>query len=57
MTGNPKYREWGWQVFQAIEKYCKIPGGGYSGVQDVNEIPVQYTDNMETFFVVCVFIC
>lgn len=51
LTGNEKYRDWGWQVFQAIEKYCKVPGGGYSGVQSVNEVPVQHTDNMETFFV------
>lgn len=50
MTGDPKYREWGWQVFQAIEKHCKVPGGGYSGVQSVTEDPVQLTDNMETFF-------
>ncbi|KAF8597501.1 glycoside hydrolase family 47 protein [Ceratobasidium sp. AG-I] len=51
MTGNPKYREWGWQVFQAIEKYCRVPGGGYSGIESVYEVPITHTDNMETFFV------
>ncbi|KAG9095506.1 mannosyl-oligosaccharide alpha-1,2-mannosidase [Ceratobasidium sp. 392] len=50
MTGDAKYREWGWQVFQAIEKHCKVSGGGYSGVESVNEVPVQLTNNMETFF-------
>jgi hypothetical protein len=39
-------------VFQAIEKYCKVAGGGYSGVQSVSEVPVQMTNNMETFFLV-----
>ncbi|QRV79706.1 glycoside hydrolase family 47 protein [Ceratobasidium sp. AG-Ba] len=50
MTGDSKYREWGWQVFQAIEKHCRIPGGGYSGVESVTEEPVKHTNIMETFF-------
>ncbi|KAG9091229.1 mannosyl-oligosaccharide alpha-1,2-mannosidase [Ceratobasidium sp. UAMH 11750] len=57
ITGDSKYREWGWQVFQAIEKYCKVPGGGYSGVESVNEVPVTLTNNMETFFLVSEFGC
>lgn len=24
LTGNTKYREYGWGVFQAIEKWCKV---------------------------------
>eukprot|EP00092_Neocalanus_flemingeri_P022741 GFUD01024661.1.p1 GENE.GFUD01024661.1~~GFUD01024661.1.p1 ORF type:complete len:559 (+),score=150.76 GFUD01024661.1:124-1800(+) len=35
LTKNPKYREWGWKVVQALEKNCKVEGG-YSGVVDVN---------------------
>ena len=27
LTGDPVYREWGWEVFQAIEKYCKTEAG------------------------------
>ena len=23
-TGDPKYREWGWDIFQAFEKHCKV---------------------------------
>ncbi|KAB5591258.1 Transcriptional adapter 2 [Ceratobasidium theobromae] len=50
MTRDPKYRKWGWKIFEAIEKHCKVPGGGYSGVLSVAEVPVQLLDNMETFF-------
>lgn len=50
MTGDPKYREWGWQIFEAIEKHCKVPGGGYSGIESVAEVPAKFLDNMETFF-------
>ena len=31
ITGNQKYREWGWDIFEAFEKHAKVPGGGYSG--------------------------
>lgn len=34
-TKNSKYREWVWDAFQAIEKYCKTETG-YSAIQDVN---------------------
>ncbi len=27
LTGDPVYREWGWEVFQAIERYCRTEGG------------------------------
>jgi hypothetical protein len=23
VTGNPVYREWGWKIYQAIEKYVR----------------------------------
>eukprot|EP00299_Pterocystis_sp_00344_P017042 c8547_g1_i5.p1 GENE.c8547_g1_i5~~c8547_g1_i5.p1 ORF type:complete len:539 (+),score=118.03 c8547_g1_i5:134-1750(+) len=48
-TGNNKYREWGWEIFQNIEKFCKVPNG-YSGIRDVTVTPVQHTDKMESFF-------
>lgn len=34
-TGDNKYREWGWEIFQSIEKYCKTKSKGYSGAQQV----------------------
>lgn len=49
ITGDPVYREWGWEVFQSIEKYCKVEHGygALSNVQDVNGRP---RDSMESFF-------
>jgi Glycosyl hydrolase family 47 len=49
LTGDPVYREWGWEVFQAIEKYCKAKYayGALSNVQDVHGQP---RDKMESFF-------
>jgi Glycosyl hydrolase family 47 len=49
LTGDPVYREWGWEVFQSIEKYCKtkFAYGALSNVQDTNGQP---RDSMESFF-------
>ncbi len=49
LTGDPVYREWGWEVFQSIEKYCKtsIAYGHHPNVQDIHAKP---EDNMESFF-------
>ncbi|KAH0696849.1 hypothetical protein KY289_014331 [Solanum tuberosum] len=50
ITGDSKYREWGWQIFEAFEKYTKIDSGGYTSLDDVTVIPPQRRDKMETFF-------
>ncbi|EGG17772.1 glycoside hydrolase family 47 protein [Cavenderia fasciculata] len=34
-TGDTKYQEWGWRMFEAIEKYCKTENG-YVGFLNVN---------------------
>ena len=49
LTGDPVYREWGWECFLSIEKYCKtkIAYGALSSVSDVNGMP---RDSMESFF-------
>uniref|UniRef100_A0A336KNG8 alpha-1,2-Mannosidase n=1 Tax=Culicoides sonorensis TaxID=179676 RepID=A0A336KNG8_CULSO len=49
ITNNPMYRDWGWEVVNSIEKYCRTPNG-YSGVQNVfNDDPV-YDDIQQSFF-------
>jgi len=48
-TGDPMYRDWGWNIFQAIETHCKTPSG-YSGIRDVGVIPPINDDKMESFF-------
>lgn len=45
-----RYREWGWQIFQAFEKYTKVDSGGYSSLDDVTSLPPRRRDKMETFF-------
>ncbi|ERN07025.1 mannosyl-oligosaccharide 1,2-alpha-mannosidase MNS3 [Amborella trichopoda] len=50
ITEDPKYREWGWQIFQAFEKYTKVESGGYSSLDDVTTLPPSKRDKMETFF-------
>lgn len=49
LTGDPVYREWGWEVFESIEKYCrtKYAYGALSNVQDTAGKP---RDSMESFF-------
>ncbi|KAF7338966.1 Glycoside hydrolase family 47 protein [Mycena venus] len=52
LTGHPKYRAYGWEIFQAIETHCRVPGGGYASVLNVEEVPVTWEDKMETFLMV-----
>jgi len=49
LTGDPIYREFGWEIYQSIEKYCKtqIAYGHYPDVTDTRREP---EDNMESFF-------
>ena len=49
LTGDPIYRTWGWEIFQAIEKYCKTPiaYGAYKNVRSTSGKP---DDKMESFF-------
>ncbi|PCH34404.1 glycoside hydrolase family 47 protein [Wolfiporia cocos MD-104 SS10] len=49
LTGDPQYRKWGWGIFEAIEKHCRIESGGYASVLNVDALPVELEDKMETF--------
>ncbi|KAI8927899.1 glycoside hydrolase [Entophlyctis helioformis] len=51
ITGKRVYREWGWKIFRAFERWCRIEEGGYSSLSDVRQVPPEYRDKMETFFV------
>ncbi|KAG8893116.1 mannosyl-oligosaccharide alpha-1,2-mannosidase, partial [Tulasnella sp. 408] len=55
LSGDPIYRMYGWRIFQAIEKHCKVPehqGGGYVSIRNVDRVEGEkgWVDNMETFF-------
>ncbi|KAF7305836.1 alpha-1,2-Mannosidase [Mycena chlorophos] len=50
LTGIERYRTAAWKLFSAIERYCKLPEGGYATVMDVDDTNVKYIDKQETFF-------
>jgi len=53
ITGDVKYREWGWKIFEAFEKWGKVNGGGgYTSLDDVTQIPPPKRDSMESFWLV-----
>jgi hypothetical protein len=52
LTGEQKYRDYGWTIFQAFREHCRLPGGGYAGIANVDHLPVQHEDKMETFWLV-----
>lgn len=52
LTGDERFRKHGWEIFQAIEAHCRVETGGYSGVWNVDAVPITRLDNMETFFLV-----
>ncbi|KAL1924216.1 uncharacterized protein VTP21DRAFT_7251 [Calcarisporiella thermophila] len=49
LTGNPKYQDMGWQIFNSIEKYCKT-SSAYSGLKDVTDPSKGMDDTQESFF-------
>ncbi|KAF8435655.1 glycoside hydrolase [Boletus edulis BED1] len=49
LTGDTLYRDQGWAIFQAIEKHCRVATGGFASVKNVDQVPVEQQDKMETF--------
>lgn len=52
LTGDERFRKYGWEIFQAIQVHCRVETGGYAGVLNVDDLPVTRLDHMETFFLV-----
>lgn len=50
LTGNKTYQDWGWNIFQAFEKFARVENGYSSlgNVKDVNDTKLR--DMMESFF-------
>ena len=62
ITGDELYREWGWQMFESFVKYTALPSyGGFSSITNVDHIPTEMRDNMESFWLVsgssCILYC
>lgn len=50
VTKDPKYQDWTWEAFQAINRTCRV-GAGYSGIKDISkEHGGGFLDSQESFF-------
>lgn len=49
LTHDQKYRDWGWEVVQALELNCRTKYG-YSGIKNVYANPVQHDNIQQSFF-------
>ncbi|KAL0955277.1 hypothetical protein HGRIS_004167 [Hohenbuehelia grisea] len=49
VTGNAKWRDRGWKIFQAIEKQTKT-GSGYASLKTVEHLPPIKDDAMPSYF-------
>ena len=50
VTKDPRYRQWGWEFVLALEKYCRIASGGYSGIRDVYASVPTHDNVQQSFF-------
>ena len=53
VTHDPLYQSWGWDIFSAIERHCRVEDG-YASAKNVNEAQAKQNaplrDKMESFF-------
>lgn len=50
LTKDEELQEMAWDVFQSLEKYCKISSGGYAVLKDVNDHKKGHHDDMPSYF-------
>ncbi|XP_045145277.1 LOW QUALITY PROTEIN: endoplasmic reticulum mannosyl-oligosaccharide 1,2-alpha-mannosidase [Echinops telfairi] len=50
-TGDAKYQDWGWEILQSFNAYTRVPTGGYSSINNVQDPKKpDPRDKMESFF-------
>ncbi|KAJ4925954.1 hypothetical protein JOQ06_008139, partial [Pogonophryne albipinna] len=50
-TKDTKYRDWGWDILESFNNHTKVPGGGYTSINNVRDIENPAPrDKMESFF-------
>ncbi|KAK0467187.1 glycoside hydrolase family 47 protein [Desarmillaria tabescens] len=49
VTGDAKWRERGWRIFEAIERHTKTPYG-YASIKSVEVVPPPKDDDMPSYF-------
>lgn len=52
LTGDLRYRQYGWKIFQSIEKHCRVKTGGFASILNVEDVNSKLEDRMETFLMV-----
>jgi hypothetical protein len=53
VTGDERYREWGWEMFESFIKHTRGPEDtGFTSISNVNNIPTTSRNNMESFWLV-----
>lgn len=52
ITGDNKYREWGWDMFRSFVEHTAVEGAGFSSLSDANRVPPVSRDLMESFWLV-----
>lgn len=56
ITGEQKYRDWGWEMFKSFMNYTAVEeGGGFTTLNNADTIPPVKGDNMESFWLVSSF--
>jgi endoplasmic reticulum Man9GlcNAc2 1,2-alpha-mannosidase len=51
ITGDVRYREWGWDMFKSFMNYTAVEdGGGFTSLSNANQLPPPVRDNMESFW-------
>ena len=51
ITGEEKYREWGWDMFKSFVDYTTVDdAGGFTSLSNANVIPPVTKDNVESFW-------
>ncbi|XP_061530615.1 mannosyl-oligosaccharide 1,2-alpha-mannosidase IA isoform X1 [Phycodurus eques] len=49
LTHDPKYREWGWEAVEALERHCRVESG-FSGIRDVYTLSDSHDNMQQSFF-------
>ncbi len=44
LTGDEQYREWAWELAQAINRRCQTENGGFSSLKNSDSVPSEMID-------------
>lgn len=51
ITGDQRYRDWGWEMFKSFMNHTSVAeGGGFTSLSNANVVPPTMRDNMESFW-------